>query len=30
MNALLVLLVACAAVVFGYGWYARRIDRQVI
>ncbi len=30
MNALLVLLLACAAVVLGYGWYARKIDREVI
>lgn len=30
MNALLVLLLACAAIVFGYGWYAKRIDRTVI
>jgi len=30
MNALLVLLLACAAIVLGYGWYAKRIDRTVI
>jgi len=30
MNALLVLLLACAAIVIGYGWYAKRIDRLVI
>ncbi|MCL6429662.1 MAG: carbon starvation protein A [Anaerolineae bacterium] len=30
MNALLVLLLACAAVVLGYGWYARKIDREII
>jgi len=30
MNALLVLLLACAAIVIGYGWYARRIDRSVM
>ena len=30
MNSLLVLLLACAAIVLGYGWYAKRIDRTVI
>ncbi len=30
MNALLVLLLACAAIAIGYGWYAKRIDRTVI
>jgi carbon starvation protein CstA len=30
MNALLVLLLSCAAIVIGYGWYAKRIDHSVI
>lgn len=30
MSSLLVLLLAGAAIVIGYGWYARRIDRTVI
>ena len=30
MNSLLVLLLACVTIVIGYGWYARRIDRDVI
>jgi len=30
MNSLLVLLLACAAIVIGYGWYAKRIDRLVM
>ncbi|HOG45972.1 MAG TPA: carbon starvation CstA family protein, partial [Anaerolineae bacterium] len=30
MNALLVLLLALAAIVIGYFWYAKRIDRTVI
>ncbi|MDI7275081.1 MAG: carbon starvation CstA family protein [Anaerolineae bacterium] len=30
MNALLVLLLGCAAIVLGYGLYAKRIDRDII
>jgi len=30
MNSILVLIIAAVAVVVGYGWYARRIDRDVI
>lgn len=30
MNSILVLIIGVVAVVVGYGWYARRIDRDVI
>ncbi len=30
MNSILVLILAAVALVIGYGWYARRIDRDVI
>ena len=30
MNALLVLLLGCAAIALGYGLYAKRIDRDII
>ena len=30
MNAILVLILAALALVVGYGWYARRIDRNII
>jgi len=30
MNSILVLILAAVAIVVGYGWYARRIDRDVI
>jgi carbon starvation protein len=30
MNALLVLLLSCAAIVIGYGWYAKRIDQSIM
>lgn len=30
MNALLVLILGIAAIVIGYGWYAKRIDRDII
>ncbi len=30
MNSLIVLLLACAAIVVGYGWYAKRIDSAVL
>jgi len=30
MNAILVLLIGAAAIVVGYGWYARYIDRNII
>ncbi|MBN1877292.1 MAG: carbon starvation protein A, partial [Anaerolineae bacterium] len=30
MNSILVLILGAVAIVVGYGWYARRIDRDVI
>lgn len=30
MNSILVLILAAVAIIVGYGWYARRIDRDVI
>jgi carbon starvation protein len=30
MNSILVLIIGAVAIVLGYGWYARRIDRDVV